>query len=109
MKKYIYNSKNVRCRIRYVKYLKHFELQIQERRFYVFWVNVFRWMTVREGFFGESDDHPILKTSYQCGNNAEALKTGTLNIEIRVKEFFREYFQEQKNEADNIKQIKSLL
>lgn len=109
MTKYIYNSKMLRCRIRYVKYLRHFELQIQERRFFIFWVNVFRWMTVKEGFWGESDDHPVLQTSYQYGNKAEAWKTGTLDIECRVKAFFQEYFQEKNKEAANLEKIKSLL
>ncbi len=109
MAKYIYNSKKLRCRIRYVKYLKHFELQIQERRFFVFWVNVYNWMTVKEGFWGESDRHPVLRTSYQFGNNAEAWKTGTLSIENRIKEFFKEYFLDKEKEAANHERIKSLL
>lgn len=66
-------------------------------------------MTVKEGFWGESDRNPVLKTSYQYGNNAEAWKTGTLDIKCRVKEFFQEYFQEKNKDAANIERIKNLL
>lgn len=109
MKKYIYYSDDLRCRIRYIKYLGHYELQIQERRFFIFWINVYRWMTVKEGFWGESERHPILRNSYQFGNNAEAWKTGTLVLENRVKDFFEEYLQEKIREAENYERIKNLL
>jgi hypothetical protein len=109
MKKFIYHSETLRCRVRYIKYLGHFELQIQERRFFVFWANVHKWMTVQEGFWGESDRHPVLRTSYQFGNNAEAWKTGTLVIENRIKYFFKEYFQAKKREAENYERIKNIL
>lgn len=109
MKKYIYHSDDIRCRIRYIKYLGHYELQIQERRFFIFWVNVYKWMTVKEGFWGESDRHPVLRTSYQFGNKAEAWKTGTLIIKNRVKDFFEEYFQAKSLEAENYERIKNLL
>ena len=109
MKKYIYHSDDIRCRIKYIKYLGHYELQIQERRFFIFWINVYRWMTVKEGFWGESDRHPVLRTSYQFGNNAEAWKTGTLVLENRVKDFFEEYLQEKIREAENYERIKNIL
>ena len=109
MKRYIYHSDDIRCRIRYIKYLGHYELQIQYRRCFFFWVNVHKWMTVKEGFWGESDRHPVLRTSYQLGNNAEAWKTGTLVIEDRIKDFFKEYFQEKTREKANYERIKNLL
>jgi len=108
MKNFIYHSKNIRCRVRYIKYLGHFELQIQERRFFVFWANVHKWMTVKEGFWGESDRHPVLQTSYQFGNNAEAWRTGTLDIKDRVKYFFKEYFQAKIQEAENLSWYKKI-
>lgn len=66
-------------------------------------------MTVKEGFWGESDSHPVLRNSYQYGNKAEAWKTGSFNLEGRVKEFFQEYFQEKNKDAANIERIKNLL
>lgn len=108
MKKYIYYSKKVRCRIRYVKYMRHFELQIQERRLLWFWVNVWKWMSIKEGFWGESDRHPILRSSYESGNSCEAWKTGTLDIRDRIKKFFEEYYLEKNREVSSIKRIKSL-
>ncbi len=109
MKKYIYHSDDIRCRIRYIKCFGLYELQIQERRFFFFWVNAHKWMTVKEGFWGESDRHPVLRDSYQFGNNAEAYKTGTLDIKIRIKEFFKEYFLEKNREKANYERIKNLL
>jgi hypothetical protein len=66
-------------------------------------------MTIKEGFWGECDRHPVLRTSYQFGNNAEVWKTGSLDVEGRVKEFFQEYFQEKNKEAANIERINNLL
>lgn len=109
MKKYIYHSDDIRCRTRYIKNLGHYELQIQERRLFFFWANVYKWMTVKEGFWGESDRHPVLRTSCQFGNNAEAWKTGTLDIKSRINEFFKEYFLEKNKAAENLERIKSLL
>jgi len=109
MKKHIYYSDDIRCRIKYIKYLGHYELQIQERRLFFFWVNVYKWMTVKEGFWGESDRLPVLRTTYQFGNKAEAWKTGTLVIEDRIKDFFKEYFQEKNREKANYERIKNIL
>jgi len=108
MNSFIYHSKNIRCRVKYIEYMGHFELQIQERRFLVLWISVHKWMTVKEGFWGESDQHPILRISCQFGNNAEAFKTGTLDIKSRVKSFFDEYFQVKKRDAENHEKIKNL-
>lgn len=109
MKKFIYHSVSIRCKIRYIKYLGHFELQIQERFFLLFWINVYKWMTIREGFWGESDQHPILRCTYENGNNSEAWMTGTLDIENRVRDFFKEYFFEKNREESNIERVKNLL
>ncbi len=109
MKKFIYHSNTIRCRVKYIKDFDHIMLQIQERRFFVFWLNVHQWMTVQEGFWGECDRRPILRMSYSSGNRTEVWRTGTLNLENRIKEFFQEYFQEKNNEAANIERIKNLL
>lgn len=109
--KFIYHSKSIRCRVRYIKYYDHFELQIQ-KRFFAFWVNVYKMMTVKEGFWGEEysfwrelDKTAALKASSLYGCISEAWKTGTLVIENRVKDFFEEYFKsklEAKNKNESI-------
>jgi len=108
MKRFIYHSHKVRCVVKYIKDFDHFRLQIQERRFFIFWVNVHQWMTVKEGFWGECDRCPVLRMSYLSGNMSEAWRAGTLNLESRTKDFFMEYFQQKNKEAASANLIKNL-
>ncbi len=55
-------------------------------------------MTVKDGFWGESNLRPILRMRYSNGNLSEAYLTGTLNVKHRVNDFFQEYF-DYKNTA----------
>lgn len=107
MKKFIYKGKDLRCRIKYSKLLQHYELQIQKRSFLV-WFNVYKWMTVRDGFWGEGGPIKVLKDSYQYGNMSECYPTGQLNIPERVEFFFDEYYSdldERSRNAEIIKQV----
>lgn len=109
MKKFIYHSHKVRCAVKYISDFNHIVLQIQERRFFVFWVNVHRWMTVQEGFWGECDRRPMLRMSYSSGNITEVWRTGTLDLEGRIKEFFAEYFQQKDKEVAMNNRVKGLM
>lgn len=66
-------------------------------------------MTIKEGFWGESDQLTVLRNSYLSGNSAESWKTGTLVIENRIRDFFEEYFQAKNREAQNYERIKNIL
>lgn len=109
MKKMIYYSKDIRCKVSYIKYLGLYRLQIQERRFFIFWVDVYRWMTVKEGFWGESERHPILTGSYHLGNSYEVWMTGTLDIKKRVFEFLNEYLSEKGKQMKSIERVKNFM
>lgn len=97
MTKYIYHDKHIRCRLKLTGYGNQIELQIQRRRF-VLWFNVGEWMHIDEGFWGECRDknHPLYKNAlimdYQYGNISETYVTGTLNVKERVQKFFQDYF-----------------
>lgn len=95
MEKYIYHSKDLRCRIKLTGYKNQMELQLQKRCFLFLWINCFPWMRVNEGFWGESSRLPILRGSCNYGNKSEAYMTGTLDLKKRVDELFREYQDKQ--------------
>lgn len=92
--KYIYYNKKLRCRIKYNRWHKHFSCQLQERCFYFLWGNVDSQNSVdlSEGFWGEDWGLPMnpLRSSYALGGYNESWKTGTLNIENRVRQMFKE-------------------
>lgn len=91
MKNFIYHDKNLRCRLKTTGYENQIELQLQ-KRFGFFWINVYKWMHVKEGFWGQCERFPILKNSYAYGNESECYMTGTLDLPKRVREFFQKYF-----------------
>lgn len=90
-KRYIYHDSNLRCRIKKTGYKNQVELRIQ-KRYFIFWINVHKWMHVSEGFWGECERFPTLISSYQYGNVSECYMTGTLDLNARVDAFFNEYF-----------------
>lgn len=55
------------------------------------WINVYKWMEVKEGFWGQSKRLPFIKNTYRYGNVSECYMTGTLDLKKRVMEFFQEY------------------
>lgn len=94
--KYIYEeyNPNLRCRVKWVAYLSHYELQVQRRWFWFIWINCFPWMTVSDGFWGECERFPVLHNDYIYGNRSESYMTGTLDIKKRVAKLFKEYRQD---------------
>jgi hypothetical protein len=52
-------------------------------------------MTVKEGFWGESERRSILVNYYDTGQKSEAYMTGTMNLDARVEGFFDEYFEQE--------------
>jgi len=99
----IYYNSDLRCKIKYVSYLNHYHLQLQ-KKFLFFWIDVYKWMTVSEGFWGESDRHPILRDTYMYGNECEVYKTGSLDLKKRAIEFCEEYLEKEaeKNSRKNM-------
>ena len=100
--KYVYFSNKLRCRVVYDHTFRHYKLSIQRVFWGIFWIYVDSWwMTVKDGFWGESDFLPVLRMTYLSGNSAEAYKKGTLNIDSRAMEFMKEYIDDinNRNEA----------
>lgn len=90
MKKYIYKDNSLRCRLKTTAKNNQIELQIQ-KRFGIFWFDVYKWMHVSEEHLGECERIPVIKMSYAYGNNCEFYMKGTLDIKKRVSDFFTEY------------------
>ena len=107
MAKYIYNSKELRCRIKYDKCVKNFELQLQKKIWFL-WINTYKWMTVAVGFWGEGGPIKVLRDSYQYGNVSEVYATGKLDINKRVDQFFLEYNEYLEKEKKQLSIFESL-
>ena len=108
MEKFIYKRKDLRCKVKYVKLHQHYELQLQ-KRVLIFWVKVYKWMTVQDGFWGECERFPILRNYYQFGNKSECYKSGTLDLPKRVNAFFDEYFESLEIEEKNASIMKQVV
>ena len=93
MSKFIYHSTELRCKIKYEKGYKHYHCQLQERRFGFLWLNVYKFLTLKEGFWGEGGPIKMLRDTYRYGDFAEVYATGDLHIEERIKEFFKQYME----------------
>lgn len=116
MAKYIYYNKELRCRIKYVKWLNHYECQLQKSSMCIFWINIrgvdgFR-LDLKEGFWGEDWPPPFdrnpLRSSYQMGGHNESWKTGTLDIENRVRQMFKELLADNRQRKQFQNKIKVL-
>jgi hypothetical protein len=94
MEKFIYHDKILRCRLKATGYKNQIELQIQ-KRYFIIWINVYKWMHVQDGFWGECERFPVIKLDSSYGHNSEAYMSGTLDLEKRTKEFFKEYLGSQ--------------
>lgn len=98
MKKYIYFTHSFRCRIKLLtrRHGNTLELQLQKKSFFS-WTNIGRWMTIDEGFAMEDSytGNPMT-LKYDANNVSEIWKTGTLNLNERVKQFYEDYMTEQK-------------
>lgn len=51
----------------------------------------------------------MLRMSYSSGNITEVWRTGTLDLEGRIKEFFTEYFQQKDKEVAMNNRVKGLM
>ncbi|HYD92239.1 MAG TPA: hypothetical protein VEA37_12220 [Flavobacterium sp.] len=82
-----------RVRIKYREVYNHFGLQVQKKWLFI-WFDVGKWMTVKEGFWGENWNkarNPLV-LDYSLGNIHECWKTGTLDLLDRARIFLIDYF-----------------
>ena len=107
MKHYIYSNKIFRCRIKTTGYENQLELQLQKKWLF-FWVNVYKWKHIKEGFWGENDRLGVMQTGYRSGNVSESYPTGTFNLKEIVDSFFFEYHAYLLKKINLDKQLKEL-
>lgn len=108
--KRIYYYKNLRCTIKYVKYLDHYHCQLQVKWLFMFWNDVGCFITLKEGFWGEDRPgriNPMVNT-YRFGDISECWITGTLDIKKRVSQMFKQYVQDVKIKSQHMNKLELL-
>lgn len=108
MKHYIYSNKILRCRIKPTGYENQLELQLQKKCIF-FWVNVYKWKHIKEGYWGENDRLGVMQTGYIYGNVSESYPTGTFNLKEIVDSFFLEYHANILRKIEIQNQLKSYI